>query len=88
MRAQRQAQWGLLAMASVVEAQRYAENQRSLVKDAPLVTAAFPDVDIEVLSPAFLNPETVPSGFAENIAPPTDQETLGTHAFPYNLSTG
>ena len=88
MRAQRQAQWDSCYGLRALKAQRYAENQRSLVKDAPLVTAAFPDVDIEVLSPAFLNPETVPSGFAENIAPPTDQETLGTHAFPYNLSTG
>lgn len=77
-------QMALTATAGLIEAQGYANNQRSFVEDAPLVAAAFPDVDIDVLSPAFLNPDTVPSGFANNTAAPTDQDTLGmcTVAWP------
>lgn len=68
---------GLVAAACLVEAQRYGENSHTPVVDAPHVAAAFPDVDIDVLSPAFLNPDSVPAGFAELTAPATDQATLG-----------
>lgn len=71
----------LLAAAGIAQAQSYANNSRSHVPDNPLVAAAFPDVDIELLSPAFLNPETIPAGFAENTAGPTDQATLGMSLF-------
>lgn len=67
----------LVGAAGFVEAQRYADNHRPLVVDVPAVAAAFPDVDIELFSPAFLNPETIPAGFAQNTAGPTDQATLG-----------
>ncbi|KAH6661500.1 carboxypeptidase 2 [Plectosphaerella plurivora] len=66
----------LLATVPVVGAQRYADNQRPILRDGPLVAAAFPSVDVELLTPAFLNPETVPAGFADNAAGPTDQATL------------
>jgi hypothetical protein len=68
---------GLLAAAYLVNAQRYGENSHTPVVDAPHVAAAFPDVDIDLLSPAFLNPESVPAGFAQLTAPATDQSTLG-----------
>ncbi|KAH6670882.1 hypothetical protein F5X68DRAFT_44176 [Plectosphaerella plurivora] len=67
---------GILAAACLVNAQRYGENSHVPVVDAPHVAAAFPDVDIEVLSPAFVNPETVPAGFAQLTSPATNQTTL------------
>lgn len=75
----------LLATATLVSGQRYADNQRPIVRDPPLVAAAFPPVDFELLSPAFLSPETVPAGFADNAAGPTDQNTLGRYLPPRSI---
>ncbi|KAM0323630.1 hypothetical protein ACHAQA_008565 [Verticillium albo-atrum] len=86
----------LLQGAHLATAQRYADNQAPTIKDEPHVAANFPEVDIEVLSPAFVSPETVPSGFKNGTAPPTDQATLekflrtlaGRHDwFQYNEET-
>ncbi|KAH7309207.1 carboxypeptidase [Stachybotrys elegans] len=63
--------------AGIASAARYAGNQRPLEKDQFPVTKAFPDLQgIRLLSPALISPGTVPSGFANNTAGPTDQSTL------------
>lgn len=68
---------GLVYGAGLVVAQGYADNQLPTVKDEPQVAANFPEVDIELFSPAFTQPETVPVGFENGTAGPTDQDTLG-----------
>ncbi|KAI9167981.1 carboxypeptidase 2 [Paramyrothecium foliicola] len=67
----------VLVCAGLASGARYAGNQRPVQKDQPPVTDAFPALkDFKILSPAFLNPGTVPEGFANNTAGPTDQATL------------
>ncbi|KAH8197252.1 hypothetical protein TruAng_008574 [Truncatella angustata] len=65
--------WLLL---SVGNAARYGNNHVSVSRDSDLVAAKFPATNIELLSPAFENPETRPSDFAEGVAGPTDDTTL------------
>ncbi|CAI4213553.1 unnamed protein product [Parascedosporium putredinis] len=78
MRIQSQFPLSLLsAMANSVAGQGYADNQVSVSRDSALVAANFPDVNIKLWSPAFQDPKSVPSGFAQGTAPPTDQDTLG-----------
>lgn len=69
---------GLLYGAGLVAAQGYADNQVPTRKDEPHIAANFPEVDIEIFSPAFTRPETVPVGFENGTSSPTDQDTLGT----------
>ncbi|CAJ0554922.1 Ff.00g134350.m01.CDS01 [Fusarium sp. VM40] len=72
------------ALASVVTAQsggiqtglRYGENWVPTIKDSSLVAANFPDVNITLRSPAFLNPERVPVRFANGSEGPTDDIEL------------
>jgi hypothetical protein len=73
-----------LFFSSVATAQsRYADNHVALVPDSEAVAANFPDVEgIELLSPAFLNPETVPAGFANGTSGPTDDATMGMPPCP------
>lgn len=73
------------ALASVVTAQsggiqtglRYGENWAPTIKDSSLVAANFPDVNITLRSPAFLNPERVPARFTNGSEGPTDDIELG-----------
>ncbi|KAH7368872.1 carboxypeptidase 2 [Plectosphaerella cucumerina] len=66
-----------LVQAGVACAQAYADNQLSLQQDPPLVDALFPDVpDIELLSPAFADPSSVPDSFAAGTSGPTDIAVL------------
>ncbi|RGP81076.1 hypothetical protein FLONG3_865 [Fusarium longipes] len=51
---------------------QYGENWTPTVKDSELVAANFPDVNITLRSPAFLNPEKVPARFANGTEGPTD----------------
>lgn len=75
----------IAALASVVTAQsggiqtglRYGENWAPTIKDSSLVAANFPDVNITLRSPAFLNPERVPVRFANGSEGPTDDIELG-----------
>ncbi|KAF5024813.1 hypothetical protein F66182_3052 [Fusarium sp. NRRL 66182] len=72
------------SLASVVTAQsggvqtglRYGENWVPTVKDSRLVAANFPDVNITLRSPAFLNPEKVPARFSNGTKGPTDDIEL------------
>ncbi|KAH7070758.1 hypothetical protein BKA63DRAFT_83824 [Paraphoma chrysanthemicola] len=55
----------------------YANNQNPIVVDSPQVAANFPDIEgVEILAPAFLNPETVPSTWSNGTSGPTPQSTL------------
>lgn len=68
----------LAARAGIARAQAYADNQLSLQQDPPLVDALFPDVpDVDLYSPAFADPSSVPDAFAAGTSGPTDIEVLG-----------
>ena len=72
--------------ATTTIADRYASNIRPAIVDAPQVAANFPDVDgIQLLSPAFINPENVPATFANGTSGPTPQRDLGTFRRPSHL---
>ncbi|WYZ41250.1 hypothetical protein EsH8_V_000145 [Colletotrichum jinshuiense] len=74
-----------LLQAGLASAQtKYADNQVPVSRDSELVSKLFPDVDVELLSPAFANPETVPGGWSNGTAGPTDQDTL--ESFLSNLA--
>uniref|UniRef100_A0A8H7TV75 Carboxypeptidase M14B n=1 Tax=Bionectria ochroleuca TaxID=29856 RepID=A0A8H7TV75_BIOOC len=45
-------------------------------KDPAHIAANFPDIDDEILSPAFTSPDTVPEGFRHGISGPTPQNVL------------
>ncbi|KAK7983156.1 short chain dehydrogenase reductase [Apiospora arundinis] len=55
---------------------QYGENWLRTIKDSDLVAQNFPDVDIELLSPAFLNPKSVPERFSNGTEGPTDHVDL------------
>lgn len=56
----------------------YANNQNAIVIDSPQVAANFPDIEgVNLLSPAFLNNETVPATWSNGTSGPTPQSTLG-----------
>ncbi|KAF4975671.1 hypothetical protein FZEAL_7561 [Fusarium zealandicum] len=67
--------WLGLSLAAV-QAKTYGENHVEVKKDDDLVGNNFPDVDIELLSPAFANPEGVPSGWANGTEGPTPHRVL------------
>jgi hypothetical protein len=67
-----------LLCAGLASALDYADNQAPLQKDEDHIAANFPDVEgVELLSPAFANPDSVPSGFTNGTDGPTDIDTLG-----------
>ena len=49
----------------------YGNNYNEVEKDDEAISRNYPDIDIDLLSPAFLSPETVPAGFANGTAGPT-----------------
>jgi hypothetical protein len=68
------------ATITAVSAQglQYGENQRGTVKDSDIVAQAFPDVEgIELLSPAFLRPNSTPPGWSNGTDGPTDDAEMG-----------
>lgn len=70
----------LLYLGSSVLAQgiepTYGDNYTPVVKDSEAVARNYPDVDIDLLSPAFLNPETIPEGFANGTSGPTPDHVM------------
>jgi hypothetical protein len=66
-----------LFWTSHVAALGYANRQKTPLKDDEKVAALFPAPEGDLISPAFLFPHTVPEGFANNSAPPTDSVTSG-----------
>ena len=70
----------LLCLGSSVMAQgidpTYGDNYTPTVKDKDTVSRNFPDVPFDLLSPAFLNPETIPEGFANGTKGPTPDHVM------------
>ncbi|KAJ3542197.1 hypothetical protein NM208_g4221 [Fusarium decemcellulare] len=66
----------LTLLFNAVDAKTYGENHVKVQQDSKLVAANFPDIDIELLSPAFANPDSVPAGFANGTEGPTPHATL------------
>jgi hypothetical protein len=66
--------------ARFIAADSYANNQNPTVVDAPQVVANFAAIEgVELLSPAFINPGSVPITFANGTSGPTSQYTLGEY---------
>lgn len=69
-----------LLAAHVQGQSQYGENQRGTIKDSDIVAQAFPDVEgIELLSPAFLRPDSTPLGWVNGTDGPTDDAEMGKH---------
>ena len=57
---------------------QYGENQRGTIKDSDVVSQAFPPVEgIELLSPAFTQPDTLPPGWSNGTDGPTGYTDFG-----------
>ncbi|KAI1068747.1 hypothetical protein LB507_006279, partial [Fusarium sp. FIESC RH6] len=68
---------GLLYAGLAAAQQRYAHNQVTVVKDSEKASENFPEVEgIELHSPAFTDPKSIPAGFENGTAGPTDDATL------------
>ncbi|KAK1978690.1 carboxypeptidase [Colletotrichum cereale] len=77
MRFQEAAALGLLRAGLTTAQLTYASNRAKVIPDSEAVAANFPEVeDVELFSPAFANPESVPSGFANGTSGPTNEATL------------
>ncbi|OBR12761.1 Carboxypeptidase 2 [Colletotrichum higginsianum IMI 349063] len=77
MRFQQVATLGLLPAGLATAQLTYADNQPKVIRDSEAVAANFPEVEgVELFSPAFASPESVPSTFANGTSGPTDEATL------------
>ena len=79
-------QFALYCLAGVTNAQgsagsasrtTYGNNALSVDFDNEAVSRNYQDVDIQLLSPAFLSPETIPAGFGNGTSGPTPLHELG-----------
>lgn len=80
----------LALIAATVSAQglQYGENQRGTIKDSDIVAQAFPDVEgVELLSPAFLRPESTPPGWSNGTDGPTDDAEMGKLSNAINVDS-
>jgi hypothetical protein len=67
---------GLLC-AGLATAVRYNDNQVALTKDGEEAAKNFPEVkQIDLQSPAFLDPKSIPAGFNNGTSGPTSDATL------------
>lgn len=61
---------------------QYGNNERITTKDSDVVAEAFPEVEgIELLSPAFLRPESTPAGWENGTEGPTSLTEMGMVVF-------
>jgi hypothetical protein len=67
----------VLGFAGVATAQQYGYNHVNVQRDTDIIASAFPDVDIELFSPAFLTPENRLPGFSDGTQGPTSHEDMG-----------
>ncbi|UPK96953.1 hypothetical protein LCI18_007888 [Fusarium solani-melongenae] len=63
-----------LSVVSVASATQYGYNHVPTQKNTDLVAANFKDVDIDLYSPAFLNPDKIQTGFSEGTQGATSQD--------------
>lgn len=81
----------LLCLSSRILAQNidptYGDNYTPVNKDDDAIARNYPDIDIDLLSPAFLNPETIPEGFANGTSGPTPDHvmSMSIQCFPRNV---
>jgi hypothetical protein len=55
----------------------YGNNDLAIDFDDEAISRNFQDVDIQLLSPAFTNPESVPAGFSNGTSGPTPLHEMG-----------
>lgn len=68
----------LLGAAGAYAQLQYGNNERVTTKDSDAVADAFPEVEgIELLSPAFLRPESTPPGWENGKEGPTSLAEMG-----------
>ena len=67
----------LLGLTSMVSAVQYGYNHVTVRRDSEIIESVFQDVDIELLSPAFLTPEIRQDGFSDGTQGPTSQDDMG-----------
>lgn len=68
----------LLGAAGALAQLQYGNNERVTTKDSEAVSEAFPEVEgIELLSPAFLRPESTPPGWENGTQGPTSLAEMG-----------
>ncbi|KAF5023629.1 hypothetical protein F66182_4331 [Fusarium sp. NRRL 66182] len=65
-----------LSAVSLVHAVQYGYNHVPIQRDIPLVAANFKHVDMDLYSPAFLNPENRQEGFKDGTQGPTSSDDL------------
>lgn len=67
----------LFGLASLASAVQYGYNHAKVLPDSEIVERAFKDVDIDLLSPAFQDPDVIQSGFANGTQGPSSQDDMG-----------
>jgi hypothetical protein len=78
-------QLALYCFAGAVQAQSagsasrttYGNNELAVDFDNELISRNYQDVDIQLLSPAFTNPGSVPPGFSNGTSGPTPDHEMG-----------
>jgi len=60
----------------------YGDNALAIDLDNEAVSSNYQDVDIQLLAPAFTNPESVPAGFSDGTSGPTPDHELGKWITP------
>lgn len=78
-------QLALYCFAGAVQAQSagsasrttYGNNDLAIDFDNEAVSRNYADVDVQLLSPAFANPESVPVGFSNGTSGPTPDHEMG-----------
>lgn len=56
----------------------YGNNSLRVTKDSEIVASAFPEVEgVDLIAPAFTNPESLPAGWDNGTSGPTDLYELG-----------
>ena len=74
----------LLGAASAFAQLQYGNNERVTTKDSATVADAFPEVEgKELLSPAFLRPESTPPGWENGTEGPTSLAEMGKIHFEH-----
>lgn len=61
-------------------------NHQPVDQDDEAIAKNFPDVDIDLLSPTFLDPESIRPGFDNGTANPTYQKDMGTVSVSSSLN--
>lgn len=69
----------LLSLTSMVGAVQYGYNHVTVRKDSDIIESVFQDVDVELLSPAFLTPEIRQDGFSDGTQGPTSHDDMGQY---------